>query len=103
MKLVRDKVPGIIRMRGGDPDVFTAAPGREFRQALWAKLAEELAEVADAGDLHEVRDELADVLEVVYTLAAEYGIPASELDSARAEKAQNRGTFSRRIIWRGNR
>ncbi len=46
--------------------------------------------------------ELADILEVVYALAAANGTTPAELDALRAAKAERNGAFAQRLIWHGN-
>ena len=99
-KLVRDKIPQIIRAQGGEPIVRIAEAG-EYRELLRAKLVEEVGEVATADDAH-VPEELADVLEVVLALAADLGLDAGGLEKLRAAKAADRGSFTERIVWCGN-
>ena len=57
-KLIRDRVPQIIRAQGDEPLVRIADPG-EYRELLRAKLVEEAHEVATADDAHVL--ELGDV------------------------------------------
>ena len=99
-KLVRDKIPDIIRARGGQP-VTRVADDAEYRQRLIDKLAEEAGEVRDADDLHRA-GELADVLEVAFTLAEHDGLSRDDLEKLREAKAAERGGFAGRIIWSGN-
>jgi predicted house-cleaning noncanonical NTP pyrophosphatase (MazG superfamily) len=99
-KLVRDKIPQIIRAEGGEPVVRIAEAG-EYRELLRAKLVEEAGEVATADDAH-VLEELADVLEVVLALAADLGLDAGGLEKLRAAKAADRGSFTERMVWCGN-
>ncbi|HEX3961319.1 MAG TPA: nucleoside triphosphate pyrophosphohydrolase, partial [Trebonia sp.] len=47
-------------------------------------------------------EELADVLEVIYALAALSGLDAAQLEKLRAAKADERGGFTRRYVWHGN-
>ncbi|MCO5997238.1 nucleoside triphosphate pyrophosphohydrolase [Actinoallomurus rhizosphaericola] len=94
-KLVRDRVPELIRADGGDPDVRAAGDG-EYLMLLRAKLYEEAGEFAVSGDV----EELADVLEVVYALAAARGVTAGELERLRAAKAARNGSFERRHVLR---
>jgi predicted house-cleaning noncanonical NTP pyrophosphatase (MazG superfamily) len=98
-KLVRDKIPQIIRAQGDEPIVRIAEAG-EYRELLRAKLVEEAGEVATADDAH-APEELADVLEVVLALAADLGLDACELEKLRAGKAADRGSFTERIVWCG--
>jgi len=98
-KLVRDKIPEIIRAQGETPST-RVADGVEYRELLLAKLSEEVGEFLDS-DCDPL--ELADVLEVVMALADGLGIGQQELERLRAEKAAQRGGFSQRIVWSGNR
>lgn len=98
-KLVRDKIPEIIRATGEVP-LTRVAKGIEYQSLLLAKLTEEVSEFIESdGD----PDELTDILEVVVALADELGIGQPELERLRAKKAAERGGFSQRIVWLGNR
>jgi predicted house-cleaning noncanonical NTP pyrophosphatase (MazG superfamily) len=97
-KLVRDKIPQIIRDQGLEPVTYTAGPA-EYAVRLRDKLAEEVAEFRSGADLAE----LTDILDVVYALAALAGISPQQLEEMRAVKAEQRGGFGGRVIWSGNR
>ncbi|MET9109693.1 nucleoside triphosphate pyrophosphohydrolase [Streptomyces zhihengii] len=100
-KLVRDRIPQIIREDGAEPVTYTAS-SQEYRDRLRDKLCEEAAEVLEADD-DRAPEELADVLEVVRALAADLGIDTDQLEKLREAKANERGGFSDRIVWTGNR
>lgn len=100
-KLVRDRIPQIIREDGAEPVVYTAGP-EEYRGRLRDKLGEEVAEFLAAEEAT-APEELADVLEVVRALAADLGLDADQLEKIREAKARERGGFADRIIWTGNR
>ncbi|MFB6478951.1 nucleoside triphosphate pyrophosphohydrolase [Streptomyces virginiae] len=100
-KLVRDRIPEIIREDGLEPQVYVAETA-EYRARLHAKLSEEVLEVQEA-DATTAPEELADLLEVVYALAADYGIDHQQLEKIRQDKANQRGGFADRIVWTGNR
>jgi predicted house-cleaning noncanonical NTP pyrophosphatase (MazG superfamily) len=100
-KLVRDKIPEIIRTTGVEPRVWIAEPD-EYQSLLRAKLREEVDELLGANDPANVAEEFADVLEVLFTLAAEFGIDRDQLEKHRRAKASERGGFVRRIVWAGN-
>ncbi|WP_323372132.1 nucleoside triphosphate pyrophosphohydrolase [Streptomyces katsurahamanus] len=100
-KLVRDRVPQIIREDGAEPVTYIAGP-EEYRNRLREKLGEEVAEFLEADD-STAPEELADVLEVVQALAAVLGIDAGQLEKIREAKASERGGFADRIVWTGNR
>ena len=96
-KLVRDKIPQIIRAKGLEPVIFTAGPD-EYATRLRDKLTEEVGDfLASDSD----PEELADVLEVV-ALALLTGTDPQQLEKLRAAKADERGGFADRIIWSGN-
>jgi len=97
-KLVRDRIPEFIREDGLDPVIRAAGPA-EYATRLRDKLGEEVAEflVSESDPA-----ELADILEVVYALAADTGIGRAELEALRAAKAESNGAFSQRFVWYGN-
>lgn len=95
-KLVRDKIPGILDAKGV-PYEREIVSGEEYRQALVAKLAEEVAEFGEAGAV----EELADVLEVVRALQAlpEY----ATVEEERIKKHEERGGFEGGIVLSGEK
>ena len=95
-KLVRDRIPEIIRDTGRVPRVSTldeAAYGR----ALSEKLAEETEEFLTSGQT----EELADILEVVYAIGRLRGTPPEELEALRRSKQAERGGFEQRLFLEG--
>ncbi|GAA1549154.1 nucleoside triphosphate pyrophosphohydrolase [Kribbella lupini] len=99
-KLVRDRMPEIIRAKGEVPIVYQAEPD-EYRRRLRDKLVEEVGEFLDEGEgeREAALEELADVLEVVHALAVELGSSAEELERIRSAKVAERGAFAERVIW----
>lgn len=91
-KLVRDKIPDIIRSQGRDP-VSYQLNDTTYKMALIAKLGEEYGEFMDTPTM----EELADIQEVVLALADLIG-SRELLESTRQEKADERGTFEQRIF-----
>jgi predicted house-cleaning noncanonical NTP pyrophosphatase (MazG superfamily) len=92
-KLVRDRIPEIIRESGGDPRM-RRLDGDAFREALCAKLTEETGEFLDT----RAPEELADILEVVYALVDQAGLTPDVLEAIRLEKRAARGGFDRRLF-----
>ena len=92
-KLVRDRIPEIIRAGGGAP-ITHVASNEEYGLRLDEKLLEEIEEFFGSRE----PEELADILEVVFALAAHAGISREELERLRAKKAEERGAFTQRII-----
>lgn len=92
-KLVRDKVPEVIRANGEEP-VIRILSKEEHLTALLDKLVEEAHELKDDPTL----SELADVDEVVLAIRSVMGISPGQLEKARHQKIQERGAFYNRIF-----
>jgi predicted house-cleaning noncanonical NTP pyrophosphatase (MazG superfamily) len=97
VKLVRDRIPELAAATG-HPGAFQQATEAEFALWLRAKLLEEAQEAATASPAT-LAEELGDVLQVLYALAATAGLAAAEVECARARKARTHGTYTRRILW----
>lgn len=95
-KLVRDRIPEIIRQRGSAPEV-RVIEGQELLVALKSKLREEAEELCVADDDH-VIEELADVHEVLLALQQQLGISDDELAQVRNAKKEERGGFEKGIV-----
>ena len=92
-KLVRDKIPEIIKKKGTVP-ISHIASGDEYWQKLKEKLQEEVNEfLEDEND-----EELADILEVIYAICDFKKIGKDELEVLRKKKAKERGGFKNKII-----
>jgi predicted house-cleaning noncanonical NTP pyrophosphatase (MazG superfamily) len=91
-KLVRDKIPQIIFSQGFRAKVYIANE-IEYTAHLKEKLQEEVSEFID----NPCVDELADIQEVILTLAALNGWEEL-LEEKRVAKNINRGGFSKRYI-----
>ena len=92
-KLVRDRIPEIIRGRGAEP-VTRVADREEYVDRLVAKLGEEVAEFVASRE----PEELADVMEVLYALAAAQGLDEDALEKLRRDKREQRGGFEDAIV-----
>ncbi len=92
-KLVRDKIPEIIKEAGEKPITHTAEE-KEYVEALTRKFQEEVAEFLANPSV----EEAADVLEVIQAICALKGIDISKLEEIRQKKADERGGFKDRII-----
>jgi predicted house-cleaning noncanonical NTP pyrophosphatase (MazG superfamily) len=97
VKLVRDRIPELAATTG-HLGTWHQATEAEFARCLRAKLLEEAREAATASPATLV-EELGDVLQVLYALAAEAGYAAADIECARARKARTHGTYTRRILW----
>lgn len=92
-KLVRDNIPAIIEATGAvcETEILSDA---EYLRRLDAKLDEELAEYHQDQNI----EELADLLELIYACAAARGYTWADLEAVRAEKAEKRGGFEKKIL-----
>ncbi|MBI2545870.1 nucleoside triphosphate pyrophosphohydrolase [Candidatus Woesearchaeota archaeon] len=97
MKLVRDKIPNIIRKQGRMPNIRIAADS-EYVQLLLKKLDEEVTEY----QISREPEELADIIEVAIALGKTHKISPAKLEQVRKKKAKERGTFDKKIVWMGN-
>ncbi|WP_084964214.1 nucleoside triphosphate pyrophosphohydrolase [Thermoactinospora rubra] len=94
-KLVRDKIPEIIRQNNKEP-VVTVLGDTEYRTALLAKLFEEASELSAASPA-EVIGEIADVYEVLRAVAEVNGYDWQEVEKAAEAKREERGAFRARL------
>ncbi|CDM68016.1 hypothetical protein CM240_0852 [Clostridium bornimense] len=92
-KLVRDKIPEIIKADGKNCDTIIVS-GEEKKELLRAKLMEEVNEYLEDDNL----EELADVMEVLFGLANELGFSEEDLLKKREEKLKARGGFKEGIV-----
>ena len=92
-KLVRDKIPEIIENSGKTAHCRILSDA-EYLVELDRKLNEECAEYQADKSL----EELADMLEVMYAIAAARGYSATELEKVRSDKSKERGGFENRIF-----
>ena len=92
-KLVRDYIPEIIQSAGKSCTTEVLSD-EDYLSMLDAKLDEELAEYHESGSI----EELADLMEVIYAAACARGSSIEELEQVRIRKAEERGSFNRRIL-----
>ena len=92
-KLVRDKIPEIIE-NDGKPCTCSILSDEEYLKKLDEKLGEELAEYQESKSM----EELADLLEVMRSVAAARGSSIEEVERIRLDKAAKRGGFEKRIL-----
>ena len=92
-RLVRNKIPQIIE--ADDKEViYEILSTDDYMTMLDDKLGEEMMEYQDSKDV----EKLADILEVVYSIARLKGVSSSELEAMRQKKAEQKGDFSDKIF-----
>jgi predicted house-cleaning noncanonical NTP pyrophosphatase (MazG superfamily) len=96
-KLVRDKVPQIIQASGQQCDA-RVLDEQEYDLALKTKMQEELNEFFEADSQGQQIEELADLLEVIYSFSQSKEIGKDELERIRQNKYYERGGFQERLM-----
>ena len=98
-KLIRDRIPEIIRQAGRECEVETMSL-KDYHQALLNKLVEEAKEAVEA-DPDNLVEELADVYEVIDAIIANLGIDKDTVLTKQGQKRQNKGGFTKklRLLW----
>lgn len=95
-KLVRDRIPVIIRNSGKEADIYRIS-GEELRKALKEKLVEESLELKETDD---IAGELVDVMEVIDAIIESYNIDRDSLELLKLEKYKERGGFKEGFMLR---
>lgn len=93
-KLVRDKIPEIMKKKGQKTSTYEADDS-EYWERLQDKLREEVDEFLEAGS----EEELADVMEVIKAISEHRDIDLDKIEKIRKKKANERGGFKKRVVW----
>ena len=96
-KLVRDRIPEIIR-NDGKKQIIEILSNEEYLKELDKKLNEEVAEYQADKSI----EEMADILEVLYAVCEARGHSVEELLQVKEFKREKRGGFKDKIYWIGN-
>lgn len=92
-KLVRDKIPEIIKVSGKTCNIRYADEKEQLR-LLEEKLQEEVSEYMEAKNL----EELADIMEVLFGLTKNLGFSEEDLLKCREHKTNKRGGFEEGVV-----
>jgi predicted house-cleaning noncanonical NTP pyrophosphatase (MazG superfamily) len=92
-KLVRDKVPELLEAKQVKATFHEASP-EEFETELLEKLREEVLEFKNANSI----EQLADLLQVVDEVISEKGWDKFMVDQVKAQRLNEKGGFSKRLI-----
>ena len=92
-KLVRDNIPSIIE-KDGKRAITRLLSEQEYKKELLKKLLEEVNEYLQS----EETEELADILEVLYSILALQGVSPAEIETMRMRKNERNGGFGQRIF-----
>jgi len=93
-KLVRDKIPEIIKNNGANAVNTKILNNEEYLKALNTKLVEELNEYLSSGEI----EELADLEEVLRAILDAKNTSYSDFEEIRINKVNKRGAFKNKIF-----
>lgn len=96
-KLIRDKIPQIIEKQGNFAKT-SLLNEEQYRVELKKKVLEEAQELLQAVSVEEIENELADLEELVQTVAHNYGVTLERLEEVRIKKQSDRGGFQSRLF-----
>lgn len=96
-KLVRDNIPEIIKKDNGVP-VTRILSDDEYKSELEKKLYEEYNEVLNAHESNERIEELADMLEIISSLATLENKTLNDVVEVAKQKNAKRGGFEKKIF-----
>ena len=96
-KLVRDNIPNIIKSHG-EEYVVRVLEEDEYEVELYKKLLEEVNEVINAEDSIATLEELADVLEVLKSIAELNDRNLADVIELSDQKRLKRGGFEKRLF-----
>lgn len=91
-KLVRDRIPEIIRNQGGSPRVESLA-SHELERFVDQKILEEAGELSDAETDADVLEEAADLIEILMKKLTMRELSMEDVELARQKKLDKRGGF----------
>ena len=95
-KLIRDRIPEIIKASGKSYDVRTADK-EQYKELLKKKLQEEVKEYLEEDNLEEV----ADTMELIYALASSIGYKEEDLEHKENGKGKKEVDLRRDQYWSG--
>lgn len=97
-KLIRNKIPEIAEESG---QVMNVQGAHSYTHWWWLlrKLCEEIEELIDAVDEDDILDEMADVYQVIKSMAERMHLNIEEVAKAAKLKAAEKGDFSYMLIW----
>lgn len=96
-KLVRDKIPSIIESKGEKCEI-SVLEQEDYIVELKRKLIEEVDEYLISSNDSDATKELADILEVVHSLAGIHQKTIEEIKEMRIKKYEERGGFNNKFF-----
>ncbi len=98
-KLIRDNIPDIIKDKWEKCEFYIASDV-EYSIELLKKIVEESIEVKESRNKKELIEELADVIEVIYSICEDKSITIDDIEKARIKKKNEKWGFSKKVIFK---
>lgn len=96
-KLVRDRIPTVIRKHGGTSKTRVLGE-KAFKRELLKKAVEEARELEALTDRSEIIAELGDTLDVLGAIQQTYRITKQELAASRKKAMAKKGGFKKKVF-----
>ena len=96
-KLVRDKIPSHMLASGQFIEELRELDDEEFIKELQRKVVEEALELGSAENMEAIKEELADVLEVLNYLQKALELNDDDIAKFQQKKASKNGAFDKRL------
>lgn len=96
-KLIRDKIPEIIKKDNAIPKI-SELNDEQFKIALKEKLVEEAKELLEAKTDEEILNELSDVLQLLESIALNNNLSIIQVEKQKEKKKQERGGFEKKLF-----
>lgn len=97
-KLIRDKIPEKIQADGREAEVDIAKTDGEYLKYLLKKMLEESSELQHSLKHGNMREELADIFELIYAILKLKGWSIEDVIETQTEKRKKNGGFDKRLI-----
>lgn len=95
-KLVRDLIPELLASQGLNLATRVLSD-HEYKEALLEKFSEELLELKNAQNPREIKEELADIYELVRASAESHNLTFSSIIEEADKKNKKKGSFVKRL------
>lgn len=96
-KLVRDKIPEIIKANG-QKGFFRILEDEEYQIKLNEKMKEELIEYLTSNSEREAVQELADMSEIIDAILELKGVSKEKFCAFKQKRKEDRGGFQKRLL-----
>ena len=97
-KLVRDKIPEIVKAAGEKPITTILLDDKAYSEALKEKMREEIEELIKAKEPAKIVEELIDIQELIDALREHMRISEDFFMICQEKKAEEKGRFKKRIF-----